>query len=242
MAAFVADDRAFTVDRLNRLTDTEYFENGQIETTTFDRVGNRESHTNRAGTVTAYGAINPANEYPTIGGSAVTYDAAGNITVDQDGRQYAYDEQNRLIQIKAADDTVLANYTYDALGRRIVFEDPVAAVTTRYYYDGQSVIEERDAADARLRFHVNGAQFIDERVTTFEDSTSEFAYYLVNQSFSVAGMGNADGSVIERLDDSSTGDFAGGGPGAARNWAGFAPSISTPSVWPCRVGVAWSRS
>jgi len=108
----------------------------------------------------------------------------------------------------------LANYTYDGLGRRIVFEDPVAAVTTRYYYDGQSVIEERDAADARVRFHVNGTQFIDERVTTFEDSTSEFAYYLVNQSFSVAGMGNADGSVIDRLDYSSTGDFAGGGPGA----------------------------
>jgi len=214
MAAFVADDRAFTVDRLNRLTDTEYFENGQVESTTFDLVGNRESHTNRAGTVTAYGATNPANEYPTIGGSAVTYDDAGNITVDQDGRQYAYDEQNRLIQIKAADETVLANYTYDALGRRIVFEDPVAGFTTRYYYDAQSVIEERDAADARLRFHVNGAQFIDERVTTFEDSTSEFTYYLVNQSFSIAGMGNANGSVVERLDYSSTGDFAGGGPGA----------------------------
>ena len=111
--------------------------------------------------------------------------------------------------------TVLANYTYDALGRRIVFEDPVAAVTTRYYYDAQSVIEERNAADARLRFHVNGAQFIDERVTTFEESASEFTYYLVNQNFSIAGMGNADGSVIERLDYSSTGDFAGGGPGAA---------------------------
>ena len=215
MATFVADDRAFAVDRLNRLTDTEYFENGKVESTTFDLVGNRESHTNRAATVTAYGTVNPANEYPTIGGSAVTYDDAGNITVDQDGRQYTYDEQNRLIQIKASDDTVLANYNYDALGRRIVFEDPVAAVTTRYYYDGQSVIEERDAADARVRFHVNGAQFIDERVTTFEESASEFTYYLVNQNFSIAGMGNADGSVIERLDYSSTGDFAGGGPGAA---------------------------
>ena len=56
--------------------------------------------------------------YSTIGGSAVSYDEAG--------RQYFYDEHNRLIAVWAADDTVLANYTYDALGRRITFEDPVA--------------------------------------------------------------------------------------------------------------------
>ncbi len=249
MAAFVADDRAFTVDRLNRLIDTDYFENGQVESTTFDLVGNRESHTDRAGTITAYGTVNPANEYPTIGGSAVTYDEAGNLAVDQDGRQFAYDEQNRLIQIKASDATVLATYIYDALGRRIVFGDPVAGVTTRYYYDGQSVIEERDGTcpgsdcDARRRFHVNGAQFIDERVATYTEAataspsgrpgsarrestqdssaltgsrggTGQFTYYLVNQNFSIAGTGNADGSVIQRLDYSSTGDFAGGGPGA----------------------------
>lgn len=219
MPAFVADDRAFTVDRLNRLTGTEYFENSQFESTTFDLVGNRESHTNRAGTVTGYGIANPANEYPSIGGATVLYDEAGNLTVDQDGRQYTYDEQNRLIQIRALDGTTeLANYTYDALGRRILFEnpDPITPVTTRYYYDGQSVIEERDAADVRLRFHVNGAQFIDERVTTFEESTSEFTYYLLNQNFSIAGMGNADGSTIERLDYTSTGDFAGGGSAAEK--------------------------
>ena len=42
-----------------------------------------------------------------------------------------YDERNRLIQIKDAGAAVLANYAYDALGRRIMFEDPVAGVTTR---------------------------------------------------------------------------------------------------------------
>jgi len=61
------------------------------------------------------------------------------------------DEHNRLTQVKAADETVLANYAYDALGRRIAFEDPVAGTTTRYYYDGQRVIEERDETDALLR-------------------------------------------------------------------------------------------
>jgi RHS repeat-associated protein len=44
--------------------------------------------------------------------------------------------------------------------------------------------------------------------------TGGFTYYLGTQNFSIAGTGNADGTVIERLDYSSTGDFAGGGPGA----------------------------
>ena len=113
--------------------------------------------------------------------------------------------------------TVLANYTYDALGRRITFNDPVAPTATRYYYDGQSVIEERSAADTRVRYHVNGSQYIDERVATFTDASSAFAYYLGSNNFSIAGTGNADGSIVERLDYSSTGDFAGGGPGGARS-------------------------
>jgi RHS repeat-associated protein len=215
LAGFVADDRAFTVDRLNRLKETEYFENGQVESDALDLVGNRESHTDRAGTVTAYGTVNAANEYPTIGGNPLTYDAAGNLTVDQAGRQYSYDEHNRLKQIKNASNVVLANYTYDALGRRIIYNDPVAGVTTRYYYDGQTVIEERNTADTRVRYHVNGSQFIDEHVATFTQATSQFTYYLPNSNFSVAGTGNSDGSLIERLDYSATGDFAGGGAGAS---------------------------
>ncbi len=216
-------------------------------------------------------------------GIDLPYDAAGNLARDEDGRGFAYDEHNRLTRVyldtdgdAAFDDgeTVLANYTYDALGRRIAFEDPVAGVTTRYYYDGQRVIEERDGTDAVTRYHVNGAQFIDEHVATYdtgvaaardssphggegrvrgrtrddvtlpqplpdregshggapERGTGEpvgsaladhsgpvraagWTYYLLNANYSVAGTGNSDGSVIERLDYSSGGDFGDtGGP------------------------------
>ena len=62
-------------------------------------------------------------------------------------------------------------------------------------------------SDVGVRYHVNGAQFIDERVATFDDSMGEFSYYFVNQNYSVAGTGNADGSVIERVEYSATGDF-----------------------------------
>ena len=225
---------------------------------------------------------------------AVAYDDVGNLEEDEAGREYVYDEANRLVQVKAADETVLANYVYDALGRRISFEDPVAGVTTRYYYDGSRVIEERDADNQRLRYHVHGAQFVDERVATFEDESRAFdragtfederrafdgagvddgrdvsaedgarpagddaadaecsgrppwrptdaatddhaanagvndtgvegstgadargsvesRYYLLGPNYSVVGYGNADGSVIERLDFTSSGDWVSGG-------------------------------
>ena len=177
MAGFAGDDRTFTVDWLDRLTATEYLETGRTESATLDLVGNRESHTNRADETTVYGPVNEANEYAMIGTSGVSYDAAGNLAADEDGRQYFYDERNRLTEVRASDDTVLANYTYDALGRRISFEDPVAGVTTRYYYAGQQVIEERDASDTRVRYHVNGAQYLDEPVTTYDEATGEFTYY-----------------------------------------------------------------
>jgi len=73
----------------------------------------------------------------------------------------------------------------------------------------------RNASDVRVRYHVNGSQYIDERIATFSDASGAFAYYLGSNNFSIAGTGNADGSIIERLEYSSTGDFAGGGAGAS---------------------------
>jgi RHS repeat-associated protein len=216
---FAGDDRTFTVDRLARLTDTAYAASGTTESSTFDRVGNREDHTNRAGQLTDYSLANAANEYGTISSNGtprtVAYDAAGNLTVDEAGRQYTYDAYDRLTQVRAGA-VVLANYTYDALGRRAVFEDPVRGTTVRYTYDGSNVIEERDAADALVRYHVNGAQFADERIATFTATVpgqpaGTFTYYLGGNNFSVVGTGNADGSTLTRLDYSATGDFAGGG-------------------------------
>ena len=167
---FAGDDRTFTVDRLARLTDTAYAASGTTESSTFDRVGNREDHTNRAGQATDYSLANAANEYGTISSNGtprtVAYDAAGNLTVDEAGRQYTYDAYDRLTQVRAGA-VVLANYTYDALGRRAVFEDPVRGTTVRYTYDGSNVIEERNASDALLRYHINGPQFADERIATW---------------------------------------------------------------------------
>ena len=147
------EHRDFTVDRLDRLTGTGYNEPGTTEENTLDLLGNRESHTSRAGAVTSYGPVNPANEYADIDGQPVSYDEAGNLTVDQDGRQYFCDEKNRLIEIQDSGSATLAAYTYDALGRRITAT--IDGTTTRYYYDGHGVIEERGATDTLARYHAH---------------------------------------------------------------------------------------
>ncbi len=204
---FRGDDRVYTVDDLNRLTDTTYLETGETESTELDLVGNREAHTDRAGETTAYTLLNEGNEYATIDGTGVVYDLAGNLTEDEDDRLYVYDEQNRLIEVQDASRTPVATFTYDALGRRV--SSVVDGVETRYYYDGKSVIEERDASDVRTAYHVNGGQFIDERVATSKEggAAPAFSYPLLNRNFSVAGRGNASGSTISRQDFSAVGDF-----------------------------------
>jgi len=230
---FAGDDRGFQVDRLNRLVGTAYYGSGEAEATTFDRLGNREAHVNRQGETTQYTLANPANEYAAINGQAVQYDGTGNLSRDEDGRGYAYDEQNRLVRVfedtngngvHDAGETVLANYAYDAFGRRVEFENLGASTTTRYYYaagpgsagNGVSVIQERDAADNLVRSHVHGTQYLDERVTTFEATglrAGQTSYYLLGGNFSVVGVGSADGSEVTRLEYSPAGDPVGPGGG-----------------------------
>jgi YD repeat-containing protein len=118
------------------------------------------AHIDRARQTFTYGAVNAANEYASIDGDALTYDAAGNLTVDEDGRQYFYDQFSRLTEVQDSGNAVLVRYAYDALGRRVLSEfspnDPPNAYSIRYVYDGQRIIEERDGADAVLRRYTWG--------------------------------------------------------------------------------------
>ena len=137
---FAGDDRDFTVDDLDRLVAIDYDESSTLEATKLDLVGNREWHRDRHNHEFEYGSVNAANEYADVEGISLSYDAAGNLAVDEEGRQYFYDERSRLEEIWAADNAVLARYTYDALGRRITAEfDPngAGAYTINYVYDGQ---------------------------------------------------------------------------------------------------------
>ena len=75
------------------------------------------------------------------------YDKNGNEIADGQGDTFIYDAWNRLVQEKSSQEknsqgTVVASYTYDALGRRIQMTE--GGPTTDLYYSMQGqVLEER---------------------------------------------------------------------------------------------------
>jgi len=72
------------------------------------------------------------NRYDSVGGNSLTYDAAGNLTTDKDGYRYEYD---RIVLIKDVNNADVAEFAYDALGRRIRKRDAVADTNNIYYYN-----------------------------------------------------------------------------------------------------------
>jgi RHS repeat-associated protein len=84
-------------------------------------------------------------DYPLVPDETVTFvhDDNGNLQTDRYGNQYSYDYRNRLTEIAG-----LAQYGYDALGRRISKYDVEKNLTTYFYYDlfGR-VIAEYDKPD-----------------------------------------------------------------------------------------------
>jgi YD repeat-containing protein len=104
------------------------------------------------------------------------YDNNGNLT-DDGLFKYYYDCKNRLTDVNDQNDTAVASYSYDYLGRRMsktVYGSP--DVTTKYCYDGDQVIAEYDGNDNLLRKFIYGPG-IDEPICTIDVTDSNAIYY-----------------------------------------------------------------
>ena len=137
------------------------------------------------------GADGNVNQYETIGGNSLSYDGRGNLTVDQHGYQYSYDNENRITQIKDSSNAVVVDYTYDALGRRIQKDD---GTVTRYYYDGQRVLLETDDSDDDLRYYVYG-NYIDEVLVMHDTGDDKDYFYAHDHLYSVVALFADDENV-----------------------------------------------
>ncbi len=215
-----AADLSHNNDELRRLISTDYTNTvGTIagtQTYDLDLIGNRKTFTDTRETqssVVNYGSNNLANEYSdislTFGSNGVlSYDANGNLTQDERGYQYDYDHDNHLIEVRDQTGLALANYTYDALGRRIMQDKDGA--TTIFYYDGQNVLAEFDDTDTRLRYFVHGSTYVDELVLLHEDGPTDAEdreyFYLPGPNYSVVGLADETGSVFEAYDYDSFGN------------------------------------
>jgi len=155
---------------------------------------------------------NSLNQVTAIDGTALSYDANGNLT-DDGTYLYAWDAKNRLRRVtRKSNSVVVGRYAYDAFGRRlrrvyVVGTSPTK--TIHYYHSGPQVVEERelDAAGAELlaRQYPYGP-YLDAAVTLDRDlngngiatDPGERLFYHTNILYSVFGLTDASRNFPER--------------------------------------------
>ena len=177
----------YAYDAVDQLTQAKY---GTARTVayTYDASGNRQVVAEN-GTAKSYTA-NALNEYISVGGNTLTYDANGNLTGDGNGSTYVYDAQNRLVQ--ATVNGIVTTFAYDSRNR--VVQRTANGITVNLTYNGWNLIEERDVAGALQQVYVHGAG-TDEILTKITPTGA--VYYLADGLGSTVALTDETGSVVE---------------------------------------------
>ena len=106
-------------------------------------------------------------------------DQAGSLKIDKDGYKYYYDYENRIVEINDVNRTVIAEFTYDALGRRIKRFTSHDSRTTHYYYNyNWWVLCEYDGSGTFKLWYAYG-NYIDEVVMMGTGPAAPFAKFYV---------------------------------------------------------------
>ena len=150
--------------------------------------------------INAYSTITTTNDGILVESYTLDYDLNGNLHKDCKFI-YEYDYRNLLTKVtKRADGSVIANYSYDALGRRIskISND----TTISYIYDGNNVIEER--ADENVIAEYIYTDGIDELISAKLNGANY--YYLKDMSGNIVGITDNMGQLIDRYEYTAYGD------------------------------------
>ncbi len=183
---------------------------------------------------------NGLNQYASVGGSGLTYDADGNLTTD--GASYGYDGENRLLIAKTAG--TLAVYAYDPRGRRTAKAITVpaaplwgtavwgafpwtaaATTTTSFLHDGDNEIAEYDNAGTLIRRFVPGPA-VDQPIVLVTAAGTR-TYVHANRQGSVVTMSDASGAPAE-------GPYAYTAYGTCMTAAGTPCAVPTSTTIPFR--------
>ncbi|HEU5181307.1 MAG TPA: DUF6531 domain-containing protein, partial [Candidatus Polarisedimenticolia bacterium] len=127
---------------------------------TLDGAGNWRSRKENASTYSH--SVNSLNQYTRFNGPSgarsLYYNFLGNLESESispdESRQYGYDFLNRLVTVLGGFYSE-TRYRYDALGRRI--SKSVNGHPTRFVYDGDRLIEERDERNSLTASYLFGA-------------------------------------------------------------------------------------
>lgn len=176
----------YTYDALNRLQQADekpqnYTQNDcdqnptkcWKQTYTYDRYGNRRFDLNQT-TIpnivsTSSKVVNPvistANNRFVADQDADTiddykYDLSGNLTQDAEGRKFAYNGENKQIEVKDGSNQVTATYEYDGDGNRVKKTIPATGEITVFVYDADG--------DLAAEYTINSAPYVESNGELFD--------------------------------------------------------------------------
>jgi len=145
-------EQAYTYDSLNRITSaTEMTDQTQNwkQAYTFDRYGNRNFDETQTTTIPKNCGTSPnfvvcASDIPIVNPSVnannnrlngTTYDTAGNVISDAEGRTFTYDGENKQTEVRNSGSSTIGQYYFDGDGKRVKKYVPNTGETTIFVYD-----------------------------------------------------------------------------------------------------------
>lgn len=191
---------SFTVpayDDEDRLTSWKR-NNGDAQTWDLSQVGNWNSTVNNG--IPDNRSHNGVHELTGSVAGAFAYDPKGN-QLSGAGRMYAWDFENQLATADYVGPNTAA-YFYDALGRRVA--RVLGTDTTVFVCDGSQVVTEYGAGNAVQRAFVYGS-YVDAPLV-LRNSAAVVHYYHRNRQYSVTGLTDSLGNVVERYAYSAYGE------------------------------------
>lgn len=149
------------------------------------------------------GAVNAAvsspanglNQLTSVGGTAATYDANGNLTTDPvTGRSYIYFSDNMLRSVTGGG-LPTVSLLYDPLSR--LAQTATSTVTSQFAYDGLEAIAEYDGAGALQRRYVFGPG-VDEPLVEYTGSgTASRKWLHADERGSIIAVSDGSGNVTQ---------------------------------------------
>lgn len=219
---------SYTYDNADELTGVT--ENGTtVESYSYDKNGNR--------TETGY-STGVDNEMTASPGYTYTYDNAGNLISDNNGTTittYSYDYENRLTTVTTGG-TVVAIYTYNALGQRIGVKD--SGTQTWTVYDGPSPdanpYADFNGSGSLTTRYLFGPAVVNGAVTTGilarTSAGGTTAWYLTDKLGSVRDIVDTSGNELDHIVYDSFGNIVtetNGGNGDRFKFAGMQYDLTT---------------
>jgi RHS repeat-associated protein len=243
-----AGTTSYGYDTLDRLTAATY--TGQAtaqanEAYSYDQLANRLTD-NRT---TATWVYNANNQLVTADSITYTYDDNGNTSSQTDSvnaantRNYVYDTDNRLVEVRDNTNTLIAAYSYDPFGRRL--SKDTGSSKTYFFYNAEGLIAEADASGAITKTYgyAPGSTFSTNplwlKATATGSTTANYYYYqndhlgtpmkLLNQSGVTVWSATYDSFGKATVDPSSTitnnlrfpGQYYDAETGLHYNWARY---------------------